>query len=71
MIQDLMKIVKQLDTILDAMELNPIPLTAEFYALGNARLSVIEAILLIQEVSVDSSFEAGVVAIQSVVKGSK
>jgi hypothetical protein len=71
MIQDLTNIVQQLDRMLDAMELNPIPLTAEFYAIGAARISLIEAIVLMQEATADSSFEAGVMAIQSVVKGSK
>jgi hypothetical protein len=67
----LTNMVKQLDAIMDSMECDPKPLTEEFHAIGAARLSLIEAILLGQERTNDHSLEAGIAAIHSVVMGSK
>lgn len=71
MISEVTNIVKQLDKILDAMELNPVPLTDEFFAIGRARLSLLEAVMLRMERNSDNSLEAGIQAIHAVVTGSK
>lgn len=71
MITELKNMVKQIDGILDTMPPAEGEQDSLYFALGDARHSLIEAILLVQERIDDTSFEAGIAAIQAAVKGSK